>query len=365
MMYRRKKSIKIITIHCIPNFGSLLQSYGLLQFLKSNGYDVSIINYCPYYYTFGRHPFRKFLGTILNFYEYIKQQQILNRFQKDFLQIEAPKIKRYSGLSIYSDEKNIFIAGGDQLWNSHHPCGNDDAYKLTFVKNGYKLSYGTSIGRNNLTDSEIIELVKKTNDFISIGLREQSTVPMLSKFSQTAIYHAADPVLLLGKQDYMHFIKDERLIKENYILVYLAPKSELLATTVKVLAKSKGLKVVHCLGRSKKIDYDYIFKSNSPQEMLNLIYYADYVVSASFHATVFSVLFEKQFCTLLPEANTNIRIMDWLNYCDLGNRIITNESEIVNVKDEIDFKPVTNKVNSLAHISRKRLIEEIEKCIEI
>ena len=357
-------NIKIITIHCIPNFGSLLQSYGLLQFLKMNGYEVSIINYCPFYYTYGRHPFRKFLGTILNLYEYYKQCQILKRFQKDYLHIDGQKIKRYSDLSIYSDEKSIFIAGGDQLWNSHHPCGEDDAYKLTFVKKGYKLSYGTSIGRDNLSNSEIGELAEKTNDFVSIGLREQSTVSMLSKFSQTEVYHAADPVLLLGKLDYLHLIKEERIIKEKYVLVYLATKSSLLSTTVKELAKSKGLKVVHCLGRTKKIDYDYIFKSNSPQEMLNLIYYADYVVSASFHATVFSVLFEKQFCSLLPESNTNTRIVDWLNYCGLQNRIVKSIGDIISAKSTIDYQTITPRVKSLVDSSKKQLLGVIEKCMK-
>ncbi len=356
--------ILIITIHCIPNFGSLLQSYGLLQFLKLQGYDASIINYSPSYYTYGRHPFRKFVGTILNLTESYKQHCILKRFQKDYLHIDGQEIKRYSDLSMYSDDRSIFIAGGDQLWNSHHPCGNDDAYKLSFVKNGYKLSYGTSIGRDNLSDAENKELANKTNDFVSIGLREQSTVSMLSKFSKTVVYHAADPVLLLGKNDYLHFIKGERIIKEKYILVYLATKSDLLSTTVKELANSNGLKVVHCLGRSKKIDYDYIFKSNSPQEMLNLIYYADYIVSASFHATVFSVLFEKQFCSLLPESNTNTRIVDWLNYCGLQKRIVKNESDINNAKNKIDYHPVMQKVDSLIDSSKKQLIEVIEKCLK-
>jgi len=354
----------IITIHCIPNFGSLLQSYGLLQFFKMHGYDASIINYCPSYYTYGRHPFRKLLGTILNLSESYKQHRILKRFQKDYLHLDAPKIKRYTDLASYSEVRSIFIVGGDQLWNSHHPCGKDDAYKLSFVKNGYKLSYGTSIGRNNLSDAEIRELANKTDDFVSIGLREQSTVSMLSKFSKTIVYHAADPVLLLEKNDYLHLIKRERIIKEKYILVYLATKSDLLSKTVKELAKSYDLKVVHCLGRSKKIDYDYIFKSNSPQEMLNLIYNADYVVSASFHATVFSVLFEKQFCTLLPESNTNTRIVDWLNYCGLQKRILTNESDIVNAKSVIDYQPVMHKVDCLIDSSKKQLIEEIEKCMK-
>lgn len=354
-------SIKIITIHCIPNFGSVFQSYGLLQFLKSKGYSAELINYVPSYYAKGRNRLRMIMPRVLFPISFIKQKRAFGRFIKNELGISGEKIKDASGLNRYSDEYGIYISGGDQLWNTHHPCGNDDAYKLVFVKQGIKIAYGTSIGRNNLTDNEVKLLAQKTNDYKSIGLREQSTVPMLASRSKTEVYHAADPVLLLKKEDYLPFVSKGRLINEPYVLVYLAAKSNVLSKTVEYVAQSRGLKVVHCIGFTKKIKCDYFMKSTGPDDLLNLIYHADFVISASFHATLFSTLFEKQFCSLLPGENVNARIEDWLGYVGLKDRIVHDIEDIKRTDKQIDFSSVTPIVDGLAERSREKLVAEIEK----
>ena len=122
-----------------------------------------------------------------------------------------------------------------------------------------------------------------------------------------------------------------------------------------------SLKVVHVCGFRKKCECDYFFKDTGPKDLLNLIYYSDFIVSASFHATIFSVLFNKQFCTLLPEAGTNTRIEDALSYFGLSDRIIHNENEIVRLDKPIDFGNVNKLKDILVEQSKERLNAEIEK----
>lgn len=351
--------LKIITIHCIHNFGSVFQSYGLVKYLRNQGYDAELIDYRPAYYDKGRNAFKKYVGIALNIFAYRKQHK---KYQ-DFIDRYLPKSKIYhtlEELKAIDSKDTIFIAGGDQLWNSFHPCGEDDAYKLTFVSGGKKIAYGTSMGRNSFSGEELKVLSTKIEDFYSIGLREQSTVSMLQTYVKVPIYHAADPVLLLEKKDYMEFIGKEKLIKEPYLLMYLADKSDLLLHAVEYLAKNKGLKVVHVCGFKKKCPCDYFLKDIGPQELLNLIYNAEFIVSASFHATLFSILLQKQFCTLLPEVNTNTRIEDLLSFFGLTERIIHKELELEKLDNEIDFKFATETLNNLVNKSKQQLLKAIE-----
>lgn len=350
--------LKIITIHCIHNFGSVFQSYALVTFLNNQGYCAELIDYRPSYYFKGRNVLKKFLGIILNYLSYSKQHKKYQNFIDNYL----PKGKiyhSYKELMTISTENTIFIAGGDQIWNNFHACGRDDAYKLTFVSNCKKIAFGTSMGRNSYAKEELEDLSKKIRDFHSVGLREQSTVFMLQSFIKVPVYHAVDPVLLLAKEDYTKFICEKRLIKEPYILMYLAAKSELLNNAVNFVAKKKGLKIVHVCGFKKKCDCDYFLKDTGPIDLLNLIYYSDFVISASFHATLFSILFQKQFCTLLPEAGTNTRIEDLLSYFNLSSRIIHNMSEIQHIEKNIEFSQVTNIMNKHIIDSKERLLNAI------
>ena len=349
----------IITIHCIHNFGSVFQSYALVQYLNSLGKDAEVIDYRPAYYSKGRSAMKAVVSRALNFVDYCRQHKKYQRF----IDAEIPKTaKEYHTLSELNglDKGNdVFIAGGDQLWNSFHPCGRDDAYKLTFVKDKPKYAIGTSMGRNSFSKEELEALAPKISDFRFIGLREESTVDMLQPFVEVPVTHVSDPVLLLNKGDYSRFIGDAPLIREPYLVMYLADKSELLEETVTSMAKRIGLKIVHVCGFRKKCTCDYFLKSTGPEELLNLIYYSSFVVSASFHATLFSLLFEKQFCTLLPEAGTNTRIEDLLGFFNLGDRIVRTKSDLKHLENEIDYSTVTPVLNQFAEESRTQIINAL------
>ncbi len=273
----------------------------------------------------------------MNPISYLKQYRKYRCFIKQYLKLTGKTYHNINELREFQSEDAIFIAGGDQIWNSYHPCGRDDAYKLQFINGKAKMAYGTSMGRNTFKEDELSLLAKKINDFISIGLREQSTVKMFQPYTSKNVYHAADPVMLLTQKDYMRFIGGERLIKEPYLLMYLADSSDLLNQIVEFIARRRGLKVVHVCGFKKKCNCDYFLKSTGPEDLLNLLYYSDFVISASFHATIFSILLHKQFCTLLPEEGTNTRIEDALSFFGLEKRIMRNVNDLKYLEYDIDF----------------------------
>ena len=347
----------IITIHHIHNFGSVFQAYALYQFLKENGYEVEIIDYRPVYYKQGKNRLKTILGKLLNFYPYVTRKKKFEDFIQQHNGLSPKTFRTLQELKeFYKDRDQIVIAGGDQLWNNYHPCGNDDAYKLSFSQAGKKIAYGTSMGRDNFTNQELEAIGKQVQDFKCIMLREKSTVPMLAAYTQAPVYHVIDPVGLLDVEQLKATAKKPN-ISEPYAVMYLADTSELLDATVEELSKKLGLRIIHICGFRKKCYCDVFAKDVGPEEILGYILHADFVLSASFHATMFSLLFEKQFATLLPGEKTNARIQDMLAFVGLEDRILHNKSQISCIEKEIDYSSVRGKINQFRKASQQMLLD--------
>lgn len=347
--------IRIITIHGIPNFGSVFQSYALCRYLKSQGYcDVKIIDYNPEYYT--SKSLRSVIGRILNYGNYVRRTRKFRHFIEQNLPLTDKYFTDLVALKEYDFAADVYIAGGDQLWNVYHTCGNDDAYKLTWVS-GKKISYGTSLGQTDFTDEQIRDLASKISDFSSVAVRESTSVPMLNNAGINAV-HCVDPVYLLNEHEYHRFLKPVK--QPPYLLVYLVTPSELLDKTIEKLSKKYGLKVILCSGFSRKCVCDEFLKDLGPDEVLSYIYNAEIVLSSSFHATSFALIFKKQFFTILPGIHTNERILDLLSYHDLMHRIITDETQLDNMYDKrIDYS-TSKSYDAMIEASKKYLKEALK-----
>lgn len=354
----------IITIHHIHNFGSVFQAYALAHFLDMNGYETEIIDYRPGYYDYGRNRLKTYVGRMLNIVPYFKRKK---KFENFIAQHEKLSNKQFANLSelkaYYRDSDRIFIAGGDQLWNSYHPCGNDDAYKLVFTNSIRKIAYGTSMGRDNYSDEELIKIAALVDGFQKIMLREQSTVPLLQKYATASVNHVIDPVGLLDVKDFKSIAVKPK-INEPYAVMYLADSGELLNQAIEILSKKMRLKIVHICGFKKKCYCDYFIKDAGPEEILGYILHANFVLSASFHATMFSLMFQKQFATLLPGEQTNARINDLLEYVDLKKRILHCEEELIQIENPINYSKANQKLLNFREESRAVLLSVISEITE-
>ncbi len=349
----------IITIHHIHNFGSVFQAYSLYKFLSQKGYDAEIIDYQPSYYKTGRNKLKSLVGKMINLKDYIKREKKFARFIKKNDRLSSEKFTDYKQLCKYYNKKeNVFIAGGDQLWNNYHPCGNDEAYKLLFTDSKRKIAYGTSMGRDNFSEDDLKKLAEQTADFKQIMIREKSTVSMLQKHTKTTVMHVIDPVGLIDIKEFEKLaVKPD--IKEPYAVMYLADSGELLDEAVKILSEKLNLKVVHICGFRKKCECDFFLKDSGPEEILGYIMNAEFVISASFHATMFSILFNKPFASLLPGSNTNARIEDILRLCGLEDRIVRDEQSLECITNQIDWEQVNEKIEKLKIESASKLTEAL------
>lgn len=351
--------IRIITIHSIPNFGSVFQSYALCKFLIDNGYtDTKIIDYDPPYYK--KRTLRSVAGKLLNFRKCCRRDK---KF-RDFVKANIPLTeKRYTSIKeLYGEnfDADVYIAGGDQLWNVFHDCGNDDAYKLTFAS-GFKMSYATSMGQTDFTSEQLSDLCKKLEDFSAVSVRESSTVKLLTENGIDAV-HCCDPVYLLDADDYDKFLRPVK--KEKYMLVYLVTPSKLLEDCISFLKDKYSLKVILCSGLSKKCTCDEFLKDLGPDEILSYINGAEIVLSSSFHATSFSMILKKQFFTILPNEHTNERIIDVLKRNGLSDRIVTDETNLQESLCRVIDYSKTAVEKQAAEYSKDYLLSTLKKAEE-
>jgi len=351
--------IKIITIHAMYNPGSVFQAYALQEYLKSK-HHVEIIDYRPLYLYSEGSLLKLLTKKIMWGNAYRCRKRKFNDFIKNYMNLTS-KFNSYAALEKANLVADVFMAGSDQLWNTDYPCGKDDSFYLSFVKKGKKVSYSTSLGRKIVSQNDI-ELVKsKLSDFSAISVREKTSAEQLSNILSRNIAWVCDPVLLLSSSAYAPFISRESPFKRKYVVVYLLGASENLDKVVEDY-KSKGVLGVLAGGFSRRCKCDIHVKDVGPEDFLSLIYYAEIVISSSFHATAFCHIFQKNFITFLPRANGE-RISSLLECSGLESHSVHfgETANLPKIDECIDWNVVQKKLNVYIEHSKEFLKSELQK----
>lgn len=365
LMVGKSKKAGIVTLyHNNYNFGGLLQAYALPVALERYlGISAEQIDYI---FKSQEQPKTKNTISLTNIIYYIGyvffsklEKKNLQKREKAFRQfIKFIPHSKYSyeydtiseSLEIYTE----FICGGDQIWNDCQQIDwyrneDSDVFTLQFVPESVKkISYAPSMAVLNLTDEYKKDFRKGINRFDAISLRERRALPVLQELTDKPLTVTVDPVLLLEENDWLKVIRYPQ-IRQKYILCYLLGDSLAQRKAVKIFAsktKCKTLTFPHILGDVRKCDlffgdiHDY---TSGPREFIGLIKNAEFVITDSFHACVFSMIFEKPFVVfernkIGEKGNMNSRIYDFLEEYHLENQLVTEkELEDINKIPEIDF----------------------------
>lgn len=344
-----KNKIGIVTFHRAYNYGSVLQAYALNYYLNKMGMQAETIDFWTERQEKMYGLFEKkmsFMGIIRNFQavlEYPKLKKKKRRFEKFIEENILLGHKRYKTLEELKHEKldyDYYICGGDQIWNPN--CTDFDmTYLLDFVEDKKRcLSFAPSIGIQELNE-EYITFFDKVKEFKLLSVREATGKRMLQDLIGRNVEVISDPVLLLKKEEWMKFV-DCSFPMKNYIFCYFIGDVEGMRSYVKKLGKT-GKKIIVI----QKSIRDVLYKNKKmydagPEEFLNLLYHAESVVTDSYHATIFSTIFQKKFWTFLkPESviNSNSRIIDFSKKFGLSDRIVYYANpNIVEYEKEVDFK---------------------------
>lgn len=310
-----KEKVGIIThFYQSVNYGGVLQAYALTKKLNSTGIDAEQICYplrtkylkrnkksikrvLIYFYT----KLRRIIKVIFRRKETPAKNKILGKRELCF---EAWGKKYVPQSSLVYDEKTInqankmydfFITGSDQVWNYEWYSKN---LFLDFAKkNKKKIAYAASIGHEALDDYQKKVFKKHLKIFSAVSVRENSSVEMLKDISPVPVEHVCDPVFLLGKNEWEK-VTSEPLVDEKYVFCYFLGNDNQIRDIATEYARGKILKTVEIddivVGESNCEFADIILNDVDPSGFLSLIKNAEYVITDSFHATAFSIIFEKE-----------------------------------------------------------------------
>ncbi len=360
-----KKKVNIVTFHDAQNYGAMLQAYALQNILEKE-YDVEIIDYKNEVIQKQNKIFsinKKNLKTIIRSLIHI----VLYGYKK---YIRSYRFKKFSKENlhltrVYRTEKELkqnypksyaYIAGSDQIWNTEITGKLSDIYTLNFGDESIKkISYAASIGNSKISNDEQEEYKEKISKLDAISIREEDGKKILESFISKDISVVLDPTLLLTKEEWNEKLvgrKDK--IKEKYILAYVVEPDDEYIKIVNYLSEKTKLKIVHFAHRNGRIkNVVSNAYSKDPFEFINLIKNAEYVVCTSFHATVFSIIFNKKFF-VVPHRKTGSRVTNLLNRIKIDNRIVYDLNEFKSI--DYDFLTDWDTIE-------KNLAKEREKSI--
>lgn len=349
-----------VTFFRIPNYGGTLQAYALNYILNKKYYECEIIDYPGLNQNIKKTIKEKINGIPRDFKNIIYVKKYLNfqRFIEDNFRV-SKKVKSYDEVKQIAKNYDMFVCGSDQIWNNEMTGGKlDPFFFLEFEKDKPKIAYAPSLGKVYVEKQFEKEFEGYISNFKKISVREKSSVENIQKYTNKKIDSVIDPTLLLTAIEWSSISKRPK-ISEKYVLVYDLAATDEFTNTVNYLSKILGLKVIHF--RMKKL-YDNELKkaySVGPSEFLGLFENAEFIITNSFHGTVFSIINKKKFYTL-PINKTSSRMKDLLSELNLEDRYI-NSIESIDVEKEIDYLNVEILLNKKRNEAFKFLDNIIKK----
>jgi hypothetical protein len=364
------KRIGLISPHRDPNYGTMLQAYALAKAIEHIGGRAEYISYHSY---ITRNTVQKALYYLLNPWKILsrfKQNRNKNSGIDDYSFFKTPEFatitnefedfyqKHIPHTSVIYNPKTIrnitgfskFIVGSDQTWSPILYRANSINF-LDFVKeDAQKNSYAPSLGTTNIPEDFQKLLKEKLSSFNNLSCREKSNCKVIGNLTGKLVVPVLDPTLLLSPKLWSEIAKPLQMPRK-YILCYILGERKCISDFAEMLGKKKNMPVYYIVTRPVYLNKRNCLKELGPSHFITLISKATYVVTDSFHGTIFSINFNRNFyCFSKREEDANIndnnRLMEILSDFKLTNRY-RNDGETKLVKD-INFE----KINQL--LSAKR-----------
>ena len=297
-----RKRIGIITFHNAHNNGAVLQCYALMSFLTQIGYNVAIIDY---------------KAKALNYYHWFRWSRFKpwhpRYFLKNIFFLPRRIIRYYSftnfvrkNLHLVSVEKwlrggenfDTIVVGSDQLWNINNSFGMYDYFywgKFKEKINSKIVSYAVSMGGawKNVDWKTISVFLKNFN---AISVREEYLEQLIESRCFCKVDTVLDPTLLISN-DFWKSKLNRKKRKRPYLFFYQARNNEKAFLYAKKVAKKKSLDFIVMSADIASHNSICTIGAN-PFDFLSFIDDADFVITSSFHGTVFSLQYRKNFISL-------------------------------------------------------------------
>lgn len=355
--------IGILTQPLYTNYGGLLQAYALQTVLKRMGHEV---------WTEDRRTFplslKYFLKCIIGpfigrYYPTKKQYSIISqhtrRFVEENIRVTDPVVTNTKEI-FRKYQIDAYIVGSDQVWRPRYsPCITN--YFLDFTKDSivkriaYSASFGVEEWEFTPEQTQVCSTLLKRFDAVSV--REDSGILLCKKYLDVDAVCLVDPTMLLEKDDYIQLVeKDSTQPSSGKLLVYVLDQTEEKQRIIRKVSENLSVEPFF-VGVKKQFEKVGMKKINEciyppVTAWLQGFMEADYVLTDSFHGTVFALIFNKSFIVIGNEIRGMGRFTSLLRLFNLENRIVTSCEEVNAdlINRRIDFM----KVNEIQKIERKK-----------
>lgn len=371
--------IGVVTWFHYKNYGTVLQAYALQQFLKTKGYNCVLVNYIPVYNRnfLQKVKYGKFNRRIKNKIEayrfkfsrkdikekLVDRNELFENFVNKNINL-TPKIQSKNDLLKLNDIIDCFICGSDQIWNPENLNG---VYFLNFVsKKRKKISYAPSFGVSHISASKKKIIQQWINGFDKLSVREEIGANILKSLTKKDVEVVVDPTLLLSREDWEQIIVNPD-INEDYILCYFLGDRKEYWEVVQKLQRLTGYRVVIIPIRFNSYLQKYDIRiSTGPEDFIGLIKNAELIITDSFHGTIFSLIFQKDFYVFKrfkdkAKDSQNSRIYNILKLVNLENRLI-QKNFLIRSKNDIyidNYECVNRLLNEKIESSISFLIKAL------
>jgi hypothetical protein len=361
----KNKRIAILTLPPISNYGGILQNFALQQALKKLGSDPITIDRRSYNplkeslrrlknLTFNRLKGRRYLALNKTIKDFIYKEPSI--FKSKYINITEPVLSA-KALKRKADDLNIYscIVGSDQIWRPPYNPNIYDYY-LDFIKSNSdikKIAYAASFGVDEweYTNTQTRKCQKLAQLFDKISVRECSGKRLCNEFLKVEATCVVDPTMLLAKEDYLNLIDFSKVPKREGLYTYFLDDNKAKRSLVKQVGATLQLKEFKnqpnaFQGDLSKDVEDFIVPSI--EGWVKGFDQADFIITDSFHGTVFSIIFNKPFLAVINKQKGASRFLSLLEMLGLQNRLVDEDCDIERkmLKEDIDYQKINSKINA-------------------
>jgi hypothetical protein len=357
--------IGIITIHAADNYGALLQAYALQAFLKKAGNEVTLIDYRPEYMINGgglrwlrsRRDIHTNAGILFIKLGILRgallgkeRRNAFNVFRERHLRTSPRVYKSLDELKEYLPHNDALICGSDQIWNPPARYGVDPAYYLDFGPAfTRRISYAASFGKTHVEKEYREPIGKLLRRLDAVSVREESGMPIVHELSGQQASWVPDPTIL--NDDYQTITSAPEF--DNFVFSYSLRDHKTVDVVKNYVAKIFNVRAIAPYNPQYQWFSGGSRVNLGPSEWLGHIVRSCFVVTNSFHGTIFSILFQKPFITVALAGKKqayNERSFCLLGRLGLAHRILKEgqgEKELrILIKTPIDWDTVHQRLKT-------------------
>lgn len=368
------KKVAIISRHAISNYGSLFQAYALEKTIRDLGYDARTIDYileeerswnlCRIDIedsAWNANMWKRCVFFGINMPNRAIQFAKFGRFRRELLHLT----RAYDSIDVLKKDPpqaDVYCTGSDQVWNETIHNKPDWCYFLDFLKSENRFSYAASFGKETVQEAFRERITESLSKYGKISVRETSGSRILEDLGLHGDV-VLDPTLLLSGSQWEQLVGNARVPKEKYVLLYQIHKNDALVDYARQYAQKVNCRVINisvsCTQKKKGIEFRWL---PDYKEVLALFRGAHCVITDSFHATAFSINFNRQFVTILPK-HSAARIQSILALMGLENRVLTDTEDMELPEERIDYSVVNATLDRLRRESVSWLGNVLEELV--